>query len=230
MHDANAIAERFHAARRATEKICEPLEIEDFCVQSMPDASPIKWHLAHTSWFFETFVLSAALPDHQPDPQYAVLFNSYYNAVGEQHARPERGVLSRPTVAEIMDYRSRVGCEVEALLSEGDSALLPIIETGIHHEQQHQELMLMDLKHAFDRNPLRPVYRAVPAPDRVDVLPLKWIPFEGRLTRIGHDGNGFAFDNESPRHQAYVASFQIANRLITCGEYAEFMEDGGYDR
>ena len=232
--DSKILAERFRAVRQATEKLCEPLEVEDYCIQSMPDASPTKWHLAHTSWFFETFVLVLASPGYRPThPQYAVLFNSYYNTVGQQHARPARGLLSRPTVAEVMDYRKQVDQGIAELLGAVDGLdreLLNVIEIGIHHEQQHQELMLMDIKHAFSCNPLRPAYRELPTTVEVDVSRLGWIPFESKLEWMGHDSSGFAFDNEKPRHQTYVESFQIADRLITCCEYLNFVDDGGYDR
>jgi ergothioneine biosynthesis protein EgtB len=232
--DARTLVEKYRDLRQATEKICEPLVVEDYGIQSMPDASPTKWHLAHTSWFFETFVLERALPNYRtPNPRYAVLFNSYYNSVGQQHARPERGLLSRPTVAEVKAYRTHVDRGIEELLGsadELDQELLAVIETGVHHEHQHQELMLMDIKHAFSCNPLRPVYREIPPAAEVDVPPISWIPFESCLQWIGHDGSGFAFDNEFPRHRTYVESFQIANRLTTCSEYLSFVEDGGYER
>ena len=233
-HNRDDLARRYRSVRRASETICAPLEVEDYCIQSMPDVSPTKWHLAHTSWFFETFVLAQALPTYvPPHAKYNFLFNSYYNAVGDRHLRPERGLLSRPTVAEIMDYREHVDDAMEDMLAtndELDDDLLSVIETGLHHEQQHQELMLMDIKHVFSCTPLRPAYRELTPPQVSDVRPLEWIPYEGELRWIGHDGEGFAFDNESPRHRTYVERFQIADRLITCGEFLEFIEDGGYQR
>ncbi len=234
--DSRLLADEFRAIRRASDALCEPLEPEDCCIQSMPDVSPTKWHLAHTSWFFETFVLKSALPGFRsPDPQYEYLFNSYYNTVGRQYARAERGLLSRPTLAEVMGYRARVDEAMEELFanylaSEPDQELLAVIEMGMHHEQQHQELMLMDIKHVFSRNPLRPAYRALPITLEEDVPPLNWLRFDGELQLIGHDGLGYAFDNETPQHRAYVESIQIADRLITCGEYLEFMDDRGYER
>ena len=234
--DSGALAGRFRAIRCASDALCEPLEPEDCCIQSMPDVSPTKWHLAHTSWFFETFVLKPALPGFRsPDPQYEYLFNSYYNAVGRQHARPARGVLSRPTLAKVMDYRAHIDEAMDDLFTsrlanEPDQSLLALIELGLHHEQQHQELMLMDIKHVFSCNPLRPAYRDLPSTLKEDVPPLQWIRYNGELQSMGHDGLGFAFDNETPRHRAYVESFQIADRLITCGEYLEFIEDRGYER
>jgi hypothetical protein len=184
------IADRYRAIRRASEALCEPLEPEDCCIQSMPDVSPMKWHLAHTTWFFETFVLKTTLPGFRsPDPKYEYLFNSYYNTVGQQHARPERGLLSRPTLAEVMDYRARVDEAMEELFAnslpgETDQQLLDTIELGTHHEQQHQELMLMDIKHVFSRNPLRPAYRELPATSEVNVPPLNWLRFDGELQSI----------------------------------------------
>ncbi len=234
--ECEAMAGRYRTVRQASEEFCAPLEVEDYCIQSMPDVSPTKWHLAHTSWFFETFVLKRALPSYRsPHSEYEFLFNSYYNAVGRQYSRPDRGLLSRPTVAEVMDYRTHVDRAMGNLLdANGDGGLdrnlLAMIETGLHHEQQHQELMLMDIKHVFSCNPLRPAYRQLPESPHVDVPPLGWIPFEGRLQWIGHEGAGFAFDNEAPRHRTYVESFQIADRLITCGEFLNFIEDGGYVR
>jgi ergothioneine biosynthesis protein EgtB len=230
--DAGWLADKYRATRRMSEILCEPLEPEDCCVQSMPDVSPTKWHLAHTSWFFETFVLKSALPGFRSSPpQYEYLFNSYYNAVGRQYARPERGILSRPTLATVMNYRARVDAAMAELFAgELDHELLGIIELGTHHEQQHQELMLMDIKHVFSRNPLRPVYRELPESLKVDVAPLNWLRFDAELQAIGHEGSGFSFDNERPKHREYVESFQIADRLITCGEYLEFMNDRGYER
>ncbi len=230
------IAAGYFAVRQASELLCQPLEPEDCCIQSMPDVSPTKWHLAHTSWFFETFVLNPALPDYcSPHPQFKFLFNSYYNTVGDQYSRPERGLLSRPTLAEVMAYRAHVDDAMEGLFANGladdpDQDLLSVIEMGVHHEQQHQELMLMDIKHVFYKNPLRPAYRELPESSRREVAPVAWLPFDGELHSIGHDGDGFAFDNEAPQHRAYVESFQIANRLVTCGEFLEFINDDGYQR
>ena len=231
------LEEQFRLVRGASEAICAPLEPEDFCIQSMPDVSPTKWHLAHTSWFFETFVLKCVLPDYEsPHSEYEFLFNSYYNSVGEQHTRAERGILSRPTVRDVMAYRAYVDDSMESIFADMKTAddvsddLLDVIETGIHHEQQHQELMLMDVKHVFACNPLRPAYRELPPAPVVDVPPIEWIPFAGELQVIGHDVDGFAYDNEAPLHRVYVEPFQIADRLITCGEYLAFIEDRGYQR
>jgi len=226
---------RYRAVRAATVALCEPLEVEDYVVQSMPDASPVKWHLAHTSWFYETFVLAPARDHHRRGHErYAVLFNSYYQSVGARFPRPERGVLSRPTVAEVREYRRAVDQDMERLLEDGTNAALSdlafVVELGLHHEQQHQELILTDLKHAFAQNPLEPVYAARPhgedAP--VTVPPLRWVGFGGGLVEIGHAGSGFAFDNEGPRHRVFVEPFRLASRLVTAGEWLEFMDAGGY--
>lgn len=224
--------ERYRQVRAASEAISAPLAIEDYVIQSMPDVSPTKWHLAHTSWFFETFVLERMRPHYRPfHPQYKVLFNSYYNQVGQQHARPERGLLSRPTVDELFQYRAYIDEQMAQLLDQDLAPeLLNIIETGLHHEQQHQELMLMDLKHVFSCNPLRPAYRELPQAPRIAVPPVYWHEFPGGLDSIGHAGPGFAYDNEGPRHTQYVYPFRLADRLVTCGEYLEFMADGGYRR
>ena len=228
------LAERLRAVRRATEALCAPLEIEDQVVQSMPDASPAKWHLAHTTWFFETFVLEPHRPGFRLfDPAFRSLFNSYYVAVGPRHARPERGLLTRPTVARVRAYRAAVDEQLDALL--GDPALaarpglLELAELGLHHEQQHQELILTDLLHAFSRNPLDPVYRAAPPP-AAGPGPTRFVRHEGGRRRIGHEGPGFAFDNEGPAHDVLLRPFELASRLVTAGEYAAFVEDGGYAR
>ena len=203
--------------------------MEDFGLQSMPDASPVKWHLAHTTWFFETFVLG---PEVEPfHPQFGYLFNSYYETVGRMHPRSERGLLSRPTVAEVRQYRGHVDEHVEALLGKGalDPARLAIVELGLNHEQQHQELILTDLKHGLSKNVLRPVYREgtpIPAQPRA----VRWLSHAGGVVPIGHEGEGFHFDNEGPRHEVLLQPFEIADRKVTCGEYLEFMRDGGYTR
>ena len=229
-----ALAERLAAVRRATESLCEPLEIEDFVVQSMPDASPAKWHLAHTTWFFETFLLEAYRPGYRPQhPAYRSLFNSYYVAVGPRHARPERGLVTRPTVAEVRAYRAAIDEQVQALLRDPAAGARPevlaIAELGIHHEQQHQELILTDLLHAFSRNPLGPVYRPGPPPPATRAA-ATFGSFPGGRQRIGHEGGGFAFDNEGPAHDVLLRPFQLASRLVTAAEFVAFVEDGGYAR
>jgi ergothioneine biosynthesis protein EgtB len=227
---------RFEQVRRFTESLCEGLATEDYVVQSMPDVSPTKWHLAHTSWFFETFVLQPYAPGYRPlNPAYAFLFNSYYVQAGERHCRAQRGYISRPTVAEVFAYRRHVDDAIQELLDSADENLLerlePLVTIGLHHEQQHQELLLTDIKHVFGVNPLRPVFRAR-SEDGVAraPLPLCWIGFEGGVHRIGHAGEGFAYDNEGPRHRVFLEPFELASRLVTNGEYLEFMEDGGYRR
>ena len=224
--------ERFAEVRAQSLALVAPLEIEDFGVQPMEDASPPKWHLAHTTWFFETFLLKPLLPGYQPfHPQFEVLFNSYYNGVGEQFPRPRRGHLSRPTVAEVLAYRRAVEQAMEKLLAAGDAEVLRRTELGLHHEQQHQELMLTDLKFNFGHNPLLPAYRAdlhAPGPSN-GTNPAGRIDHEGGIVAIGADG-GFAFDNETPRHDTLLRPFQLADRLVTNGEYLDFMEDEGYQR
>jgi ergothioneine biosynthesis protein EgtB len=229
------LATQYQAVRRQTEALCAPLAIEDYVVQSMPEASPTRWHLAHTTWFFETFILSAAYLDYTPfDSQYDYLFNSYYNSIGDRTPRPQRGTHSRPTVAEIERYRAEVDCRVLELLdrysSEQLRGLAPTIVLGLNHEQQHQELILTDIKHAFGSNPLRPVYAARKEEQSRAVPRLRWRAFAEGLREIGHDGPEFAFDNEQPRHRVFVPGFQLASRLVTCGEYLQFIADGGYDR
>jgi ergothioneine biosynthesis protein EgtB len=231
---ASTLLDDFRAVRRQTEILAEPLEAEDFVVQSMPDASPVKWHLAHTSWFFETFILSAVLPDYRPRyPEYNFLFNSYYNAIGERIARDRRGLLSRPTIDEVRRYRREIDSRMEGCLGSGSDAPAPLSSTvllGLHHEQQHQELILTDLKHAFASNPLRPAYRGR-EPDRPGRLtPLLWLPFPDGVRQIGHEGDWFAFDNETPRHPEYVQAFELASRAASNSEFLAFVEDDGYDR
>ena len=226
--------EQYRKVRRFSEHLCEPLVTEDYIIQSMPDVSPTKWHLAHVSWFFETFLLSPALPDYQSlHPQYAYLFNSYYNTLGERHCRPKRGLISRPTVKETYEYRRYVDEHVLDLLEKIDerqlAELAPIMILGLNHEQQHQELMVTDIKHVLSCNPLSPTYRARTPTGASNITPLEWVSFPEGLYWIGHEGSGFAFDNEGPRHRQFVQSFQLASRLVTNGEYLEFIEDGGYD-
>jgi ergothioneine biosynthesis protein EgtB len=230
------LVRRYHQVRQFTEGLCQPLVTEDYVIQAMPDVSPPKWHLAHTSWFFETFVLASASPGYRsPHSSYAYLFNSYYVAAGERHSRPKRGLLSRPTVEEVYRYRAYVDQHMTAFLEGLDGEELdtwsPIVELGLHHEQQHQELILTDLKYNFACNPLRPAYATPNIPPRAQaVSALQWVRFPESVSWIGHDGQGFAFDNESPRHRSFVEPFQLASRLITNGEYLAFMADGGYER
>jgi ergothioneine biosynthesis protein EgtB len=214
--------------------ICAPLAVEDHVVQSMPDASPAKWHLAHPTWFFEHFVLGHFAPALAPvRPEYAFLFNSYYETVGRFYPRRDRGLLSRPTVADVHEYRKRVDERVAALLDDIDDrrlgALAQRIELGLAHEEQHQELLLTDIKHLFGTNPLQPAYRELEMPAG-RAGPMSWKSFPEALRSIGHDGGGFAFDNETPRHRVFVPAFRIASRLVTNGEWREFIEAGGYRR
>lgn len=233
-----SLLERFRAVRAMSLGLRAPLSNEDCLAQSMPDASPVKWHLAHTTWFFETFVLADCQPSsgadatYSPfDPAYAVLFNSYYNSIGEQYSRPHRGLLTRPSLAEVMEYRAHVDELMTRHLAAGlSSELEAVVELGLHHEQQHQELMLTDLKHLLSCNPLKPAYAPAVATPAVELPPLGWRRHEEAVHWIGHQGAGFHFDNEGPRHRVFVNGFAIANRLVSNGEYLEFMADAGYQR
>jgi ergothioneine biosynthesis protein EgtB len=225
--------ERYRQVRRATEALAAPLSAEDQMVQSMPDASPVKWHLAHTTWFFETFVLQGLEGEPGARPDRALLFNSYYEAVGTRVARAHRGLLSRPSLAEVQAYRraidERMARWLEADRLPAERARL--VELGLAHEEQHQELILTDIKHALFANPLAPAYTEAPAGDPAGRgRPLVWRRHEERIAWIGHDGAGFSFDNERPRHRALVAGFELASRLVTADEYLEFIRDGGYRR
>ena len=225
-------SQRYAGIRRASVALAEPLSAEDCAAQSMPDASPVKWHLAHTTWFFETFVLAKAAPGYEPfDASYRTLFNSYYNSVGEQYPRAERGLLTRPDLAGVLAYRERVDRQVLACLERGlDAELAAVCELGLQHEQQHQELILTDVKHLLARAPAFAAYRpAAPAPE-VRAEPLRWHDYPERLARIGRGERGFAFDNERPRHRVFLRAFRLASRPVTAGEYLEFVLDGGYER
>jgi ergothioneine biosynthesis protein EgtB len=233
--DWQSLAEAFRAVRRATETLAAPLTPEDQNVQSMPDASPTKWHLAHTSWFFEAVILAPFAPWYRPlDARYAYLFNSYYEALGERHPRPARGMLSRPGAAEVLRYRRHVDESMSRLFEQADEApgtrLYSLIELGLNHEQQHQELILTDIKHAFWQNPLLPAYTPAPVPKAEPAPPQAWVDFPGGLASIGHNGTGFAFDNESPAHRVLLNPYRLATRLVTCGDYLAFIADGGYAR
>jgi ergothioneine biosynthesis protein EgtB len=224
---------RYLEIRRTTEELCRPLAIEDYVLQAMPDVSPAKWHLAHVSWFFETFLLTPHLPGYEPlDPAYTFLFNSYYNGVGPQFSRPARGHLSRPTVADVYAYRAWVDRGMERLLAAMDieraGAVAALVELGLNHEQQHQELILTDIKYNLAVNPLHPAYHATAVPRGTATAPLAWRELRGGLVPIGYDGAGFAFDNEGPRHTVYLRPFRLADRPTTNGEYLEFIDAGGY--
>ncbi|MGH7799659.1 MAG: ergothioneine biosynthesis protein EgtB [Thermodesulfobacteriota bacterium] len=232
-----SLAKRYQIVREFTETLCKPLATEDYVIQSMPDVSPTKWHLAHTSWFFETFILNKVNKQYRSlHPQYNYLFNSYYVQVGKRHSRPERGLLSRPTVEEVYSYRHYVDQHMLEFLEKANQAhmeeIAPVIEIGLNHEQQHQELTLTDIKHVLSVNPLHPVYLHIKhdSPRTFTIPEMRWVQFPEGVYWIGHDGNGFAFDNESPRHKVYLNSFKLAYRLVTNREYLAFMEDGGYER
>ena len=228
------VADLYRKVRTATERLAAPLSPEDCTVQSMADASPVTWHLGHVSWFFEIFCLEPHTADYRsPTPAYRTLFNSYYQGVGPQHPRPRRGLLTRPSFSQVVSYRRHVDDRVSELLDADrlGSAEKAIVELGLHHEQQHQELILTDVKHLLAQNPLGPSYR-----DDLQVAPTtrsparRWLRFDTAIRSIGHGGPGFHFDNEAPRHDALVPGFEIATRPVTNGEYREFMADGGYER
>ena len=232
----------YQRVRAASVAIAAPLSAEDSQVQSMPDASPVKWHLAHTTWFFETFILETFDDDYRAfDPAFKVLYNSYYNTVGDKHPRPERGLLSRPSLDEVRAYRTHVDTAMVALLGDPiiGAAVQQLLALGINHEQQHQELMLTDLKHMLSVNPLCPAYVAAPGPAAraasdvatgTTAVSAEWQSFTGGLVEIGHQGETFAFDNESPRHQVFLRPFQLARRLVSNRDYLAFIADGGYAR
>ncbi len=228
--------ERFRTLRDFSTRLCRGLHPEDFVVQSMPDVSPTKWHLAHTTWFFETFVVKAWQDGYRSEvPEYAYLFNSYYNAAGTMHRRDLRGLISRPTVQETLRYRASIDECVIQLLEKADDALFaemePVVILGIHHEQQHQELLITDLKHVFAQNPLHPVFeKAAAATPSGEVPALRFVEFDEQIIEIGHEGSEFSYDNEGPRHRALVGPFALGSRLITNGEYLAFLEAGGYSR
>jgi ergothioneine biosynthesis protein EgtB len=248
------LIERYRRVRDFTARLCRNLQPEDYVVQSTPDVSPTKWHLAHTSWFFETFVVKVWMPRYRSEvPQYAYLFNSYYNAAGDMHRRDLRGLISRPTVAETYRFRDSIDECMTKLLQEADEALLaeiePVLILGLHHEQQHQELLVTDIKHVFAQNPLYPVFadpsvagagdpgregngntQTRPGSTIPATTPQRFVEFDEAIVEIGHAGDGFSYDNEGPRHRALVPAFSLSNRLITNGEYIAFMEAGGYTR
>ena len=222
---------RYLEVRATTERLAEPLSAEDQIVQSMPDVSPTKWHRAHVTWFFETFLVAPNLAGYRPDPVYGYLFNSYYEAVGDRHPRPERGLITRPSLDEVVAYRARVD-EAMVDLLDGPAGVEPaverLVELGLHHEQQHQELLLMDIKHVLSSTILRPAYRGLaPVPPAANPA-WTWVDVDGGVTEIGHDGRGFAFDNEGPRHEVLLRPYRLADRAVTVGDWLLFMDDGGY--
>jgi len=229
---AESLQAGYSRNRNDSEILCAPLAIEDYGVQSMDQVSPPKWHLAHTSWFFETLLLKPFLSGYQAfHPLFANLFNSYYESLGSYHPQPQRGQLSRPTVAEVYRYRKHVDAHMAALLADGAHPQWAEIERrtvlGINHEQQHQELLLTDIKHNFAINPLRPVYREL-ASTAGTAAPLRWVAFSGGVRAIGNTGSGFSYDNELPHHKVHLDGFELASRPVTNGEFNEFIEAGGY--
>ncbi len=232
----NALARRYTQVRAHTDALAAPLSEADCQPQSMPDASPVKWHLAHTTWFFETFVLEPHESGFRPfHPAFRVLFNSYYNAVGDKHPRPQRGLVTRPGLAEVKRYRRAVDERIAALLQRAEcdgalgAAIAPLLTLGLHHEQQHQELILTDLLHLLSLNPLEPGYREGPPPV-AEAMAARWIAHPAGLVEIGREPaeGGFAFDNEGPRHRVFLRPFEIGARLVTNAEWAGFIANGGY--
>ncbi|MGC8511726.1 MAG: ergothioneine biosynthesis protein EgtB [Acidimicrobiales bacterium] len=228
------LAAAYGEVRSLTEKLAEPLSAEDQTVQSMPDVSPTKWHRGHTSWFFETFVLSESSPGYEEfQPGFSYLFNSYYQSVGPRYERARRGCVSRPGCADIARYRAHVDTQMSKALSAGylDEAALDLVELGLHHEQQHQELLLMDIKHVLSLNPLAVCYQPWgPSRQLTQTMMSQagWFCHEGGVVRVGHDGDGFAYDNEGPSHEVLLRPFKLADRLVTCAEWVAFIDDGGY--
>ncbi len=231
-----ALAERYTTVRRTSESLCRPLAPDDYSLQAMPDVSPAKWHLAHTTWFFETFLLKAFVRDYRPfHPQFEHLFNSYYEQVGTPFPRGQRGLISRPTTEEVFRYRAQVDDTMGALLASAGAArwseLAARVTLGCHHEEQHQELFLTDIKYNLSINPLRPAYRSdLPETGTGTTTTLAWIEQPGGVQEIGHGGNGFCFDNETPRHRGLLSSYALGSRLVSNGEFLEFIEAGGYQR
>jgi ergothioneine biosynthesis protein EgtB len=236
--DSTRLLQRLQAVRQHSERLIDDLEPEDLCLQGMADASPAKWHLGHTTWFFETFLLDPHLRGHEtPDRRWGHLFNSYYEAIGSRHPRPQRGLLTRPAIGEVLAWRRRVDAGLETLLLDLDrqpvetaAPLLELVELGLQHEQQHQELLLMDLLDGFSRNPLEPAYGQEPPGAAATEAPDGWRSHPGGLVAIGHDGGGFHFDNEAPRHRQWLEPFSLAETLVTNEAYAAFMADDGYRR
>ena len=233
LRNADSLRDRFLRVRQVTERLASHLSDEDCALQSMPDASPVKWHLAHTSWFFETFLLEKFSPNFKPfDPAFRVLFNSYYNGVGGQHPRAERGLISRPDRATVLDYRHHVTERIAALLTPlaNEATFRDLLCLGCHHEEQHQELILTDLKHLLSKNPQKPAYEKRWPLTTVEARTPRWIGHEGGLIETGHAGVGFAFDNESPSHLVFLQPFELASHPVTHGDFAAFIADHGYQR
>ncbi len=229
----SALWEQYCTVRQASMKLASRLSAEDQMVQSMADASPTKWHLAHTTWFFETFILLPHAAGYRAfDPRFTFLFNSYYKSLEEGHpVRATRGTFSRPSLIDVHAYRARVDEAMEKLVAtEAAETVADLLELGLHHEQQHQELILTDIKHGLWTNPLRPAYCEATATPETAIAPVRWIEFDGGLYEIGHSGVVFAFDNEGPRHSVFLRPFQLASRPVTNAEFLEFMHEGGYRR
>ncbi|RAL23909.1 ergothioneine biosynthesis protein EgtB [Lujinxingia litoralis] len=231
----DALVDRYHLVRQTTEELCAPISVEAQLVQSMPEASPTKWHRAHTSWFFETFILTPHLPDYRPfDERFSLLFNSYYKGVGPYVPRQQRGTLAHPSCETISTYRRHIDAALTTLVErhpQRAAQAAALIEIGLEHERQHQELILTDIKHALGTHPLQPTYLPQSPPtSREHLTPLRWLNYSGGVYRIGHGdhSDAFAFDNESPRHSVFLEPFSLADRLTTNGEFLKFMEDGGY--
>jgi ergothioneine biosynthesis protein EgtB len=227
----DSLRTHYNAVRKHSVTLSKPLSEEDCCVQSMPDASPVKWHMAHTTWFFETFILERLDPDFQPyHPAFRMLFNSYYNGVGEKHARAQRGLLTRPSFDEILAYRHHVDARIEKVLRTDALSLelSTLVVLGLQHEQQHQELILTDVKHLLSMNPLTPAFSAAPPVAAAPAAPMTWQAYDAAIVEIGHAGDGFCFDNEMPRHRQFVEAYSLASRLVTNDEFAAFIEAGAY--
>jgi ergothioneine biosynthesis protein EgtB len=224
-----SLADAYARVRATTVALCSGLAPEDTVVQSMPDTSPTRWHLAHSTWFFEQFVLGTRAGYHPLHPEWMFLFNSYYQSVGRMHARPQRGLLSRPTLAEVLDYRERVDVRMARQMDvDGGADFTARVTLGLQHEQQHQELILTDIKHAFSLNPLEPAYHTPPRLSCAPGIPMDFVRGREGVVEIGHGGSGFAFDNERPRHTALLQPHSIATRPVSNADYAEFIRDGGY--
>lgn len=230
-NSGSGLLAKYDEVRGFTQVLVGPLSVEDQMVQSMPDASPAKWHLAHTTWFFETFLLSEFVPGYQPfDPEFRILYNSYYKQLGKHPLRSTRGGFSRPSFETVLQYRDHVDERMRNLLANGvPPELSGLVELGLNHEQQHQELIVTDIKHAFWSQPLRPVYRSQKFSSQ-NAADLRWHRFPGGTVEIGHSGSSFSFDNESPKHEVLLRPFRLASRLVTNAEYLEFIKDGGYRR
>ncbi len=238
--DGTILRDDYHTVRAASRWLTEGLSAEDCCVQSMEQASPVKWHLAHTTWFFEQFVLQVCVPDYRPfDERFAYLFNSYYNACGQRHPRPARGLLTRPSLREVWDYRlavdDRMATLLETLSPRDLARWQPVVEIGLHHEQQHQELLVTDLKHALSQNPLEPGFRdeqpSEPSAEvRASLGPHDWLSVPAGVYEVGHTGSGFHYDNEAPRHRVFLEAYELATRPVSQGEFLEFINDDGYHR